>query len=127
MFHKRNTRNRKSGSIARRKLNIRTGDEVLVLSGQGRSKTPHKVLSTLPREGKIIVEGINVMKDSQKNNNQGGQADINQQNYIEKPYPIDVSKVALVDPKTGTATRIRLERGKDGSKQRVAIKSGQVI
>ena len=110
------------------KINIRTGDEVIVISGGGRSKTPRKVLNVLPREGKVIVEGVNVMKDSQKNKQQGGrQADINEQNYIEKPFPIDASNVALVDPKSGKPTRVKLQAGKDGKKQRIAVKSGQAI
>jgi large subunit ribosomal protein L24 len=110
------------------KLHIRTGDTVLVIAGGGRSKTPRKVLGVLPREGKVLVEGVNVMKDSQKNNQQGGaQADINQQNFIEKPYPIDASNVALVDPKSGQATRIRVQQNSDGRKQRIAVKSGQAI
>jgi large subunit ribosomal protein L24 len=108
------------------RTHIRTGDTVLVISGGGRSKTPRKVLGVLPREGKVLVEGVNMMKDSQKHDRQGAQADINQQNFIEKPYPIDVSNVALADPKTGKATRMRLQKHGDG-KQRVAVKSGQTI
>jgi len=112
----------------KQKLAIRTGDMVLVLSGEGRSKTPRKVLSVLPREGKVIVEGVNVMKDSQKQNQQGGrQAGASEENFVEKPFPIHASKVALVDPKSGERTRVRFEVGKDGKKQRVAVKSGQAI
>ena len=111
-----------------RKLNIRTGDSVIVISGGGRSKTPRKVLSVLPREGKVIVEGVNVMKDSQKNKQQGGrQAGINEENFVEKPFPIDASNVALVDPKTGGPTRVKLQKGSDGKRERVAVKSGQTI
>jgi large subunit ribosomal protein L24 len=114
-----------------KKMNIRTGDMVLVISGEGRSKTPRKVLSVLPSEGKVVVEGVNVMKDSQKQN-QGNQteasrAGINEQNFVEKPMPIYASKVALVDPKSGERTRVRLEADKEGNKQRVAVKSGQAI
>lgn len=110
-----------------RSLHIRTGDAVLIIAGEGRSKVPHKVLSVLPRQGKVIVEGVNVMKDSQKNKQQGGrQADINQQNFIEKPYPVDVSNVALVDPASGKRTRVRLQKS-DGAVKRIAVKSGQAI
>ena len=112
----------------KQKLAIRTGDMVLVLSGEGRSKTPRKVLSVLPREGKVVIEGVNVMKDSQKANQQGGrQAGINEENFVEKPYPIHASKVALIDPKSGERTRVRLQTDKDGKKQRIAVKSGQAI
>lgn len=111
-----------------RKLNIRTGDMVLVISGGGRSKTPRKVLSVLPREAKVVVEGVNVMKDSNKNKQQGGrQAGINDENFVEKPFPIDASNVALVDPKSGGPTRVKLRKGADGKRQRIAVKSGQTI
>ena len=82
----------------KQKLAIRKDDMVIVLSGEGRSKTPRKVLSVLPYEGKVVVEGVNVIKDSQKPNQQQGGSD---QNFVEKPYPIHASKVALVDPKSG--------------------------
>lgn len=108
----------------KQKLAIRKDDMVIVLSGEGRSKTPRKVLSVLPYEGKVVVEGVNVIKDSQKPNQQQGGSD---QNFVEKPYPIHASKVALVDPKSGKPTRVRSEVGKDGKKQRIAVKSGQAI
>lgn len=113
----------------RKKLHVKTGDMVMILSGDGRSKTPRKVLSTLASEGKVIVEGVNVMKDSQKQNQQQGgrQAGINEENYIEKPMPIHASKVALIDPKSGERTRVRFQVDKEGKKQRVAVKSGQVV
>lgn len=111
----------------KQKLAIRKDDMVIVLSGEGRSKTPRKVLNVLPYEGKVVVEGVNVMKDSQKANQQGGRAAGSEENFVEKPYPIHASKVALVDPKSGKQTRVRFETGKDGKKQRIAVKSGQAI
>ena len=113
----------------RKKLHVKTGDMVVILSGDGRSKTPRKVLSTLASEGKVIVEGVNVMKDSQKQNQQQGgrQAGINEENYIEKPMPIHASKVALIDPKSGERTRVRFQVDKEGKKQRIAVKSGLVV
>lgn len=113
----------------KRSLHIRTGDTVIVISGGGRSKQPRTVLGVLPRQGKVIVEGVNVMKDSQsQKNKQGGrQAGINEQNYVEKPFPIDVSNVALVDPKSGKPTRVKFRKSSDGKLERVAVKSGQTI
>ncbi len=105
----------------RKPLGIKTGDDVIVLSGSGKSATPRKVLSVLRQEGKVVVEGVNLMKDRQRKP-QGGQG----QETIEKPFPIDRAKVALVDPKTKKATRVKLVVGKDGTKSRVA-KSGEVI
>ena len=100
---------------------IRKGDEVVVLSGKdkGRTGTVQKVL---PKDGKIVVEGINVatrhIKPSQTNP-QGG--------IERKPAPMHISKVALADPKDGKPTRVRFETSKDGKKVRVAVKSGEVV
>ena len=99
---------------------IRKGDEVVVLSGKdkGRTGTVQKVL---PKDGKIVVEGINVatrhIKPSQTNP-QGG--------IDRSPAPMHMSKVALADPKDGKPTRVRFEE-KDGKKVRVAVKSGEVV
>ena len=113
----------------RKKLHVKTGDMVMILSGDGRSKTPRKVLSTLASEGKVVVEGVNVMKKAQKQNQQQGgrQAGINEENFIETAMPIHASKVALIDPKSGERTRVRFQIDKEGKKQRVAIKSGQTV
>ena len=108
----------------RRVLGIKTGDDVIVLSGASKSNTPRKVLSVLRQEGKVVVEGVNVMKDRQRKaqGGPGGQG----QEVVEKPFPIDRSKVALVDPKTKKATRVKMQTAKDGKKVRIA-KSGEVI
>jgi len=99
---------------------IRKGDEVVVLSGKdkGRTGTVQKVM---PKDGKILVEGINVatrhIKPSQANP-QGG--------IDRSPAPMHISKVALADPKDGKPTRVRFET-KDGKKVRIAVKSGEVV
>ena len=99
---------------------IKKGDSVVVLSGKdkGRTGTVQKVL---PKDGKIVVEGINVatrhIKPSQTNP-QGG--------IDRSPAPMHISKVALADPKDGKPTRVRFEE-KDGKKVRVAVKSGETI
>ena len=113
----------------RKKLHVKTGDMVMILSGDGRSKTPRKVLSTLASEGKVVVEGVNVMKKAQKQNQQQGgrQAGINEENFIETAMPIHASKVALIDPKSGKRTGVRFQIYKEGKKQRVAVKSGQTV
>ncbi len=129
-------RNAKNSQPARRKsLHIRVGDDVIVLSGSGsrdengkRVKTVRKVLSVLPQEGKVVVEGVNMMKDRQKN--RGGsqrQSGINEQDVVEKAFPIDRSKVALVDPKDKKPTRVKMKVGADGKRVRVAGKSGETI
>lgn len=114
--------------INRKPLRIRTGDDVIVISGEGKSSSPRKVLSVLPKERKVIVEGVNVMKDRQKQ--QRGQqraSGINEQNMVEKPFPIHASKVMLVDPKSKKPTRVRINTTAEGTRTRVASKSGEEI
>jgi large subunit ribosomal protein L24 len=126
MWSKRTSKPKSKKKVERKSLNIRTGDDVIVISGEGRSATPRKVLSVVASEGKVIVEGVNVMKDSQKNRNRGGrQAGINEQDFVEKPFPIDASNVALVDPQTKKRTRVR-SKVVDGKRVRAA-KSGETI
>lgn len=99
---------------------IKKGDEVVVLSGKDKGRTG-KVTLVIPKDGKIIVDGINVatrhIKPSQTNP-QGG--------IQRTPAPMHISKVALADPKDGKPTRVRFEE-KDGKKVRVAVKSGETI
>ena len=105
------------------KMNIRTGDTVVVISGKSRDRaTPRKVLGVIPKDGKLLVEGVNVVKDIRKATSAGSESGI-----VEKTMPIDASNVALVDPKSGKATRVRLVKGADGKRQRVSVKSGEVI
>ena len=101
------------------KLKIKKGDQVIVRSGDDKGKVG-EVIKAMPKEGKVLVQGINVVKRHQKpsQNNPGG--------IITKEAAIDVSNVSIVDPKTGKATRIsyKIEKGK---KVRVATKSGETI
>ena len=117
---------KKKKPVERKALNIRTGDDVIVISGEGRSSVPRKVLGVVLAEGKIIVEGINVMKDTKKKTGGGRQAGINEQDFIEKPCPIDASNVALIDPQTKKRTRVRSKAQPDGKRVRIG-KSGETI
>jgi large subunit ribosomal protein L24 len=101
-------------------LKIRKGDRVVVLSGKDKGKHG-EVTRAMPKLGKVIVSGVNVatrhVKPSQADP-QGG--------LKRSEAPLHVSKVALEDPKTGKATRVRFEV-KDGKKVRVAVRSGETI
>jgi large subunit ribosomal protein L24 len=102
-------------------LRIRTDDEVVLIAGKDRGKTG-KVLRVEPGRGRVFVEGLNIVKRHQRptpgTNQPGG--------VIEKEGPIHISNVALVDPKDGKPTRVRVEE-RDGSRVRVAVRSGEVI
>jgi large subunit ribosomal protein L24 len=99
---------------------IRKGDQVVVLAGKDKGKTG-EVIRAMPKEMKVVVSGVNVHarhRKASQTNPQGG--------IERKEAPLHVSNVALADPKTGAATRVRFEV-RDGKKVRVAAKSGELI
>jgi large subunit ribosomal protein L24 len=99
---------------------IKKGDSVVVRSGKDKGRTG-TVTQVLPKDGKVIVEGVNVMTRHRK------PSQANPQGGIDRlPAPMAISKVSLADPKDGKPTRVRFET-KDGKKVRVAVKSGETI
>lgn len=100
---------------------IRTGDTVMVISGKYKNKTG-KVLRVMSDEDKVVVEKINMIKRHVRPNQTNREGGI-----IEREAPLHISKVMLLDPETGKPTRIRTKVEADGSKLRVAVKSGKVI
>jgi large subunit ribosomal protein L24 len=102
-------------------LKIRKGDRVRVLSGKDRGKEG-EVMRALPREGKVIVDGVNIARKSQRptrTTQQGG--------IIDKDMPIQVSNVALVCPSCGKPTRVGFTIDKSGQKARVCKRCGGEI
>ena len=102
-------------------LKIRKGDRVRVLSGKDRGKEG-EVMRALPREGRVIVDGVNVARKSQRptrTTQQGG--------IIDKDMPIRVSNVALVCPSCGKPTRVGFKVDASGGKVRVCKKCGGEI
>ncbi len=101
------------------KLKIKKGDQVIVLSGDDKGKTG-EVVKAMPKEGKVVVQGVNLVKRHTKpsQTTTGG--------IITKEAPINASNVALVDPKTSKATKVGYKE-LNGKKVRVARKSGEVI
>jgi large subunit ribosomal protein L24 len=102
-------------------LKIRKGDRVRVLSGKDKGKEG-EVMRALPREGKVIVEGVNIARKSQRptrTTQQGG--------IIDKDMPIQVSNVALVCPSCGKPTRVGYKIDASGDKARVCKKCGGEI
>jgi large subunit ribosomal protein L24 len=101
-------------------MKIKKGDRVVVLSGKDKGKRG-EVTKSMPKDGKVIVAGVNVAARHRK------PSQTNPQGGIERrEAPMHVSKVALEDPKTGKPTRVRFEE-RDGKKVRVAAKSGELI
>ncbi|MBR0552207.1 50S ribosomal protein L24 [Stakelama marina] len=98
---------------------IKKGDQVVVLSGKDKGRTG-EVVQSLPREGKVVVSGINVAARHRKPSQENPQGGIER-----REAPMHVSKVALMT-KDGKPTRVRFEE-RDGKKVRVAVKTGDVI
>ena len=99
---------------------IKKGDEVVVLSGKDKGRTG-TVSKVMPKDGKVVGDGINVATRHRK------PSQANPQGGIDRfPAPMHISKVAVADPKTGKPTRVSFEE-KDGKKVRVAVKSGETI
>ena len=101
-------------------MNIIKNDKVVVLSGKDKGKEG-KVLEAMPADKKVIVEGINVATCHVKPRKQGEEGGI-----IRKEIPMYVSKVQLVCPKCGKATRVG-HKTVDGKNVRACKKCGETI
>ena len=98
---------------------IRTGDTVMVISGKDKGKTG-KVLRIWPEFERVLVEQVNLVKKHMRptqTQREGG--------IVEREAPLHLSKVMPVDPSSGKPTRIRTRVNADGSKARVAARSGK--
>ncbi len=98
---------------------IKKGDTVVVLSGKDKGKTG-EVTQSLPKDGKVVVAGVNVITRHRKPSQANPQGGIDR-----REAPMHISKVAIAG-KDGKPTRVRFET-RDGKKVRVAVKSGETI
>ena len=103
------------------KMNVKSGDEVVVISGKDKGKKG-KVLEVLPKKGKAIVEGVAVATMHKKPRAQGQTGGI-----IKQELPIDSSNVMVVCAKCGKATRVARKVLEDGSIVRVCKKCGETF
>ena len=101
-------------------MNIKKNDKVVVLSGKDKGKEG-KVLTAMPAEKKVVVEGVNVATCHVKPRKQGKEGGI-----VRREIPMYVSKVMLVCPKCGKPTRVA-SKVEDGKKVRVCKKCGATM
>ncbi len=106
---------------SREAIHVTKGYLVRVMRGDDAGKEG-KVLMVYPKTGRVKVEGINIVKKHRKARTAEEQSGI-----IEMPAPFDASNVMLLDSKTGKPTRVRARIDADGTKERVGVKSGEVI
>jgi large subunit ribosomal protein L24 len=105
-----------------KRAKIRKNDQVVVIAGRDKGKRG-RVLEVLPSTGKVKVEGAGMIKKHQRanpSNNRGG-------GIIEKEAYLDISNVQMIDPDSGKPTRVKYEVQGDGTKTRVAARSGQSL
>jgi large subunit ribosomal protein L24 len=105
----------------RERMHISRGDTVRVMRGDYKGKEG-KVLRVFPKNGRALVEGINLVKMHRKARNADEQSGIR-----EAPAPVHASNLMLLDPKSGEPTRTRARVDTDGTKERVSVKHGQSI
>ena len=114
-------RARHAVKVERIKMPVTRGDTVRVLRGEDKGKEG-KVLRVFPKTGRVTIEGINIVKKHRKARRAEEQSGI-----IEMPAPVHHSNVMLLDPKSGRPTRLRARIDEDGTKERLAVKSGESI
>jgi large subunit ribosomal protein L24 len=112
---------RRGPAPVRQKIHVRRGDRVRVIRGNfaGQEGT---VLRVLPKENRVVVEGVNMRKRHMRPtqaNPEGG--------IVTFEAPIHASNVMLIDPATGEPSRVRQRLDADGMKERVSIRSGNPI
>lgn len=118
MFGKRNKKANKSHE---NKIQLKSGDKVIVLSGKDRGKQG-KIVAVSPKEGKLIVEGVNIVSKHVKPRKAGQEGGI-----VKTESALYACKVQLVCPHCGKSTRIAHKFMEDGKKKRSCKKCGEVL
>lgn len=99
---------------------IRKGDTVVVLAGKDKGRSG-EVIKMMPKDDRALVRGVNMVKRHQR------QTASQEAGIINKEAPIHLSNLAVSDPKDGKATRVGFKTLDDGTKVRVAKRSGEQI
>jgi len=103
------------------KIHVKTGDTVIIMSGRDRGEKG-KVLAVSPKEGKVIVEGRNIVTKHVKPRRMGEQGGI-----VKAEGAIYASKVQILCPRCGKPTRVAHKLYEDGTKERVCAKCGEAL
>ena len=103
------------------KIHVKTGDTVVILNGKDRGKQG-KVLAVSPKEGKVIVEGRNMVSEHVKPRKMGEQGGI-----VKAECAMYACKVQIVCPRCGKPTRVAHKTYEDGTKERICVKCGESL
>ena len=106
-------------------MRLKVGDQVEIIAGNDRGLRG-EITRVIPRENRVVVQGINVVKKHAKPRPSGGRTPT-QGGIIEFEAPIAASNVMLVCPQTDEPTRIGIRRDEDGQKVRFSKRSGEDI
>ncbi|SNY94000.1 LSU ribosomal protein L24P [Cohaesibacter sp. ES.047] len=99
---------------------LKKGDRVIVLAGKDKGKSG-EIVQVMPAEQRAVVRGINLVKRHQR------QTQTQEGGIVTKEAPIHLSNLAIADPKDNKPSRVGFEVKEDGTKVRVAKRSGDVI
>ena len=114
-------RKRHADNAERVRMHVTKGDTVRVMRGDDKGKEG-KIIRVYPKTGRVTVEGVNIVKRHRRARTADEQSGI-----VDFPAPIHASNVMLLDPKSGEPTRVRRQIDEDGTKERIAVKSGEAI
>lgn len=107
--------------MAKNKMKFKKGDLVLVIAGKDKGKQGH-IVKAMPSTMQVVVDGINVMskrvKPTMENPNPSS---------MKVEFPIDVSNVSHIDPRTGLRTKVGYQFTDEGKKVRISKKTGETI
>lgn len=119
LVHKK-SRKRRGTKPPRFKMHITKGDRVRVIRGEQKG-TEGTVLKVLPKANRVVVENVNLVTKHRKptGTEEGG--------IVKFPAPIHASNVMLLDPKSSDPTRVRRQKDKDGTVERLSVRSGQPL
>ena len=112
---------RHATNVERAQVHVSKGDTVRVMRGDDRGKEG-TVLRVFPKTNRVVVQGVNIVKKHRKARSAEDEGGIK-----EMEAPLAASNVMLIDPKSGAPTRVRARVDKDGTKERVSVKSGDSI
>ena len=115
------TTDRHAANVERTGVHVVKGDTVRVVRGDDKGKEG-TVIRVLTKKNRVLVKGVNIVKKHRRATSAEEEGGIR-----EMEAPMAASNVMLIDPKSGKPTRVKSRTDKDGTKERVSVKSGDSI